>query len=517
MSEGQVSKPEFSLFLVKNSYIDKADDRFKTIMRWKDVDLFRQPLSFLFPADAHDRVERLLDRDDVSLFGNVVFPQVPLRVKTGGYINFDMKVTEKSGGARQLDFFKPGRADPQSRESGGASEPAADMYSFFNFVEDLLASPFDGDLDLTMVSMEALRESDHSLTDAEKDAAREEFEAGLQRHAVGGKVGKLDEASYGLLTSTGFDEEAFELEMQNVATRLNIPAEKLALKSANMEIDDRDVAPEKLHQALHQARGVFVGEIEDEHGIGKLTGVIDGIEHNRKLIQEALKRYRYRVSPRNVADNLASVSIAVLQQGKVNLEGQIRRPDEIIVLADHPDISIEHDLAQLEDLIRMRVKKPATEREKPDYYELCRSTMIQERFAEELTSMLDRHGEVPERVGFRIKGMPPVRRGGLHWDALNALAAKGHPVWIDRFGDAVVAPEALACLKGGMIEMPPPLMKKLAGHFDGKELMTQLVTTWQAMNVRVVSADLPDYELKTLAQELGITVAVEDAPEAMVG
>ena len=511
-----MSEPEFSLFLVKKSFIDKADDQFKTIMRWKDVDLFRQPLSFLFPADAHDRVERLLDRDDVSIFQNVVFPRVPLRLKTGGYINFDMKLVTVAEGERRLDFYKPGRADDlNAAQTAEAAAPAADMYSFFNFVEDLLASPFEGDLDLTMVSMDALRDgSDAGLTDEEKDSARSEFEANLQKHAVGGKVGKLDEASYGLLTASGFDEEAFDLEMQNVAARLNIAPEKLALNKANMAIDDRDVAPEKLHQALHQARGVFVGEIEDEHGIEKLTGVIDGIEHNRKLIQEAIKRYKYRTSPRSVSDNVASVSIAVLQQGKVNLEGQIRRPDEIIVLADHPDISIEHDLAQLEDLIRMRVRKPADEREKPDYYELCRSTMIQERFQEELAAMLERHGEDASRIGFRIKGMPPVRRGGLHWDALNRLAAKGHPIWIDRFGDAVVAPEALQCLKGGMIEMPPPMMKKLAGHFDGKEMMSQLVATWQAMNVRVVSADLPDYDMKTLAQELGITIAVEDAPEA---
>ncbi|NVJ97483.1 MAG: EAL domain-containing protein [Alphaproteobacteria bacterium] len=511
-----MSEPEFSLFLVKKSFIDKADDRFKTIMRWRDVDLFRQPLSFLFPADAHDRVERLLDRDDVSIFQNVMFPQVPLRLKTGGYINFDMRVTEKSGGERLLEFFKPGRGEQPQASDGAKAEAPADMYSFFNFVEDLLASPFEGDLDLTMVSMDALKDnSDAGLTDEEKASARTEFEANLQRHAVGGKVGKLDEASYGLLTATGFDEDAFDLEMQNVAARLNIAPEKLALTKANMAIDDRDVAPEKLHQALHQARGVFVGEIEDEQGIEKLSGVIDGIEHNRKLIQDAIKRYKYRTSPRMVADNLASVSIAVLQQGKVNLEGQIRRPDDIIALAEHPDISIEHDLAQLEDLIRMRVRKPADEREKPDYYELCRSTMIQDRFTEELEVMLGRHGEVPDKIGFRIKGMPPVRRGGLHWDALNKLAALGHPIWIDRFGDAVVAPEALKCLKGGMIEMPPPLMKKLAGHFDGKEMMSQLVATWQAMNVRVVSADLPDYDMKTLAQELGITVAVEDAPEMM--
>lgn len=509
-----MGEPEFSLFLVKKGLIDKADDRFKSIMGWRDVDLFRQPLGYLFPADAHNRVGRLLDRDDISQFENVLFPKVPLRVKSGGYINFDMRITATDGVERRLDFFKPGR-ERQPAHTAQPSERAADMNSFFNFVEDLLASPFEGDLDLTMVSMDSLKEGSMSgLTDNEKEAARGEFMAGLQRHAVGGQVGRLDEASFGILTAGNFDESAFELEMQNVASRLDIAPEKLTLRSANMAMDDRNVAPEKLQQALHQARGVFVGDITDEQDIKMLSQVVDGIEHNRQLIQDALKRYNYKTSPRLVADQAASTSIAILQQGKINLEGQIRRPDEIIVLADHPDISIEHDLAQLEDLIRMRKMRPDEERRHPDFYELCRSTMIQDRFMEALHDMLRDHSERPENLGFRVKGLPPVRRGGLHWDALNRLADRGHPVWIDRFGDAVIDPDALECLRGGMIEMPPPLMKKLADHLDGKDLMSRLVITWQAMNVLVVSADLPDYRMKSLAQELGITVALEDAAEA---
>jgi len=506
-----VSEPEFSVFLVKKNLIDKADERFKSIMRWRDVDLFRQPLSFLFPADAHDRVERLLDQEDLKVFETVVFPQVPLRVKTGGYINFDMKIFSQEGGSRRLDFFKPGKGQSAAGEQ---AEETTDMYSFFNFVEELLASPFEGDLDLTMVSMDALKDGESGLTDDEKATARSDMEAELQRQAVGGQVGKLDEASYGLLTASGFDEAAFEAEMHNVAKRLSIDPEKLALRSANVAIDDRDVDGEKLQQALHHSRGVFVGDIESDAGLESLSGVLDGIEHNRKLIQGAIKRFKFRASARDVADNLKEQSIAALQQGKVNLEGQIRRPDDILVMADHPDISLEHDLAQLDDLIRVRVRKPAEERAKPDYYELCRSTLIQEKFGAELAAMITRYGEDVGKIGFRVKGLPPVRRGGVHWDALNGLAKKGHPIWIDRFGDAVTAPEALGCLKGGMIEMPPALMRKLAGHFDGKDLMSQLVATWQAMDVRVVSADLPDYELKTLAQELGITVSVEDPPEA---
>ena len=498
---------EFSLHLVKNSLIDKADDRFTDIMRWKNVDLFRQPLSFLFPADAHGRVDRLLESKSSHL-ADIVFPRVPIRVKTGGYVNFDMKLVELEEGARRLDFYKPGNAEDQT----GEPKPPADMYSFFNFVEELLTSPYSGDMGLTMVSVDGLRDGT-ALSEEDKKAARAEVERGLQAKAIGGQVGKLDEASYGLITAGDFDEEAFEREMAIVAEKLDLKIEDLSARAANVEIDDTDLSPDQIKQALGHSRGVFLGEIEDEKGLKTFSGVIDGIDHNRRLIEGALKKYQYRTSARLVTDNLATVSLSQLQQGKINLEGKIRQPDEILVMADHPDLALAHDIAQLEDLVRLRSKRPAEDRVKPDFYELCRSTLIQPEFGEKLEKLLDQYSENTAMIGFRLKGIPPVKRGGLHWDAINSFAQKGHPIWIDRFGDAVVAPEALGCLKHGYIELPHTLMRTLAGHFDGKELMGKLIETWRALDVTVVSADLPDYEMKSMAQELGINVSLEDSPE----
>ncbi|UTW55754.1 hypothetical protein [Kordiimonas sp. SCSIO 12610] len=506
-------QPEFRLLLVKKNLIDKTDERFKALMRWKDVDLFRQPLNFLFPPDAHERLNKLLEIDS-DIFKRVTFPKVPLRLKTGGYINFDMKIEALEGETRRLDFYKPGRADT---EDTGDDVATTDMYSFFNFVEKLLDSPFDEDLDLTMIDSAALRDgAEPNLNEDEKKQVRDEIEHALKKQAVGGQLGQLDEASYGLLTQSGFDEEAFGREMQAVAEKTGISVDQLNIRTDAVKLDDRDLSSEKLHQALNHSRGVFLGEVEDKNGLSTISAVVDGIEHNRNLIAEAIKKYKYRTSPRTINNNVEAVSIAMLQQGKVNLEGQIRRPDEIIILPDHPDIALAHDIAQLEDLVRMRTKRSQHEREKPDFYELCRSTLVQPTFVQKLDAMMQRHGENASLVGFRVKGLPPVKMGGPHWAAIDKLAERGHPLWLDRFGDAVVAPEALKCLHKGFVEMPPSLMKMLAGHFDGKDMMGKLVATWQAMNVGVISADLPDYELKTMAQELGISISVEDAPEATV-
>lgn len=497
---------EFSLYLVKNSLIDKADERFKQIMRWGDVDLFRQPLSFLFPADAHGRVDRLLESKS-RLFENIVFPRVPIRVKTGGYINFDMRMNELEDGSRRLDFYRPGHAI----ESYAADEPTVDMYSFYNFVEDLLQSPYDGDMGLTMVSVDGLRD-DSALSKAERDAARVEIETGLKEKAIGGKLGRLDEASYGLITRGDFDETAFDREMEQVASRLNLNPADLSARSANVEIDDRNIEPKKLRQALNQSRGIFLGEIESDEELGTLSGVVDGIEHNRRLIEDAISSYHYRLSERLVTDNIATSSISKLQQGKINLEGKIRLPDEILVMADHPDLALVHDAAQLDDLLRM-LARAGTADGKPCFYEVNRSSCIQESFFDQLEQLLSTHGVDRSKIGFRVRGLPPVKRGGLHWDAVNRLSALGHPIWIDRFGDAVVSADGLKCLNGGYIELPPSLMRVLAGHFEGKDLMGQLIETWRTMDVTVVAIDLPDYELKTMAQELGVTVTVEDSPE----
>lgn len=499
---------EFSLFLIKKSIIDRADKAFRTIMGWSEEELFRQPISFLFPADAHGRLEALLENEDPR-FDSLTYPRVPLHVKSGGFINFDMKIERQEGEKLRLDFYKPGNAESAD---GGEAE-TADMYSFFNFVEQLLNTPFDEDLDLTMISMDALKDdSGAGLSEEQKDAARADIEAKLKTQAVGGQIGKLDEASYGLISAGDFDEKAFEEELKTVAKKLKIDPAALESRSANVKIDDKDIDPDKLRQALNHSRAVFVGEIDDDTELESLSGVLDGIEHNRKLILEALEQKQFLASERSVSDNKENtISVALLQQGKVNLDRRIMSPDDFIVMADHPDISFKHDIAQLDRLIRLRVMKGSFEREKPDFYEVCRSTIIQDAFAGELKKILEKHKEEPRLVGFRIVGLPPVKSNGAHWDALNALAKSGHPLWIDRFGDAVVEGDSLSCLKGGFVEMPTNMMRKLAGHFDGKELMTKLIETWKERDVQVISADLPDYELKTLAMQLGITFALEDA------
>ena len=503
-----MSSLEFSLFLVKKSVIEKADKAFRTVMGWSEEDLFRQPASFLFPADAHGRLDKLLENEDPR-FDAITYPRVPLRVKAGGYVNFDMKIERQEDENLRLDFYKPGEA----KKTDTSDVETADMYSFFNFVEQLLNTPLDGDLDLTMISMDALRDdSNAGLSEEQKDAARADIEAKLKSQAVGGQIGKLDEASYGLISAGDFDEEAFEEELKNVAKKLSIDPEALSSRSAKVKIDDRDIDPDKLRQALNHSRAVFVGEIQDDTELESLSGVLDGIDHNRKLIKEALEQKNYLTSQRSVSDNKENtISVALLQQGKVNMDRRIMSPDDFIVMADHPDLSFAHDIAQLDRMIRLRVMKSTFEREKPDFYEVCRSTIIQKEFAVELKQMLAKHKEEPRLVGFRIMGLPPVKSNGVHWDALNALAKSGHPLWIDRFGDAVIEGDSLGCLKDGFVEMPASMMRKLAGHFDGKDLMIKLVETWGTRDVRVISADLPDYELKTLAMQLGITFALEDA------
>lgn len=513
-----MSEVEFSLFLVKKSLIDKADLSFKELMKWSDEDLFRRPLNFLFPADAHGRLDNLLEADDPRM-NFVVFPQVPLRLKTGGYINFDMKMEQLADDARRLDFFKPGKAkgagNGAANGEDGDSAGASDMYSFFNFVEVLLNSPYDGDMELTMISLDALKDgSGSALTEEQKNAVRADIEANLKKHAVGEQVGQLDEASYGLITSADFDEEAFQEELNAVAKRLKISPDAVEMRSAKVKIDDRDIDPEQLQRALKHSRGVFIGEIEgDDDELESLSNVLDGIEHNRKLIQDALEAKNFMCAPRLISDNIAAVSVALLQQGRVNLERRLMSPDRLVVLADHPDLSFAFDIAQLDRLVRQRVMKSKLEREKPDYYELCRSTILHADFAKALAALMEKHKEEPRLVGFRVLGLPPVKQGGPHWDGLNKLSSQGHPIWIDRFGDAVIDNEKLGCLKGGYIEMPPAMMRKLTDHFDGKDLMLKLIETWKKLNVQVMSCDLPDYDLKAMAQEIGITHALEDRPD----
>ncbi len=502
----------FIIKLNKAGKIAPDDKRIAEILRWQNIDLFMQPLSFIFPPDAHGRVDALIE--SAGNFENVIFPRVPLRYKPGGYINFDMKFVKHDDETSSLEFYKPGEDCHESN----VEVATTDMYSFFNFVGELLNSPLEGNLAVTMVEVEGLR-AGSGLTNDEQASIRSEVESQLKKQAVGGKLGKLDEASYGLLSGGDFDEEAFEKELAAAAVKLNIAPDALGVRAAKVKIDDREIDSATLKMALSHSRSIFLGEIDSDVELGNLSDVISGIQHNCNLVTDAIKKFQYMVISRQIYDAKESISRAVLQQGKVNIDGRITLPGKLIVLYDHPDIAYSHDMAQIDEMMRV-IKftinsNPSVHYNdgKLDYYELCRSTLLKESFINDLSAILKKHGQATSMLGFRILEMPPSKKGGVHWETLLKLTGLGHSLWIDRFGDAVIDESLMKMLHGGYIEMPLQVMKKLAGHFDGKDMMTQLVSTWSSKGVGVVAADLPDIKMKQLANDIGIKLNLKDAPE----
>lgn len=499
----------FIIKLNKAGKIAPDDKRIAEILRWQNIDLFMQPLSYIFPPDAHGRVDALFE--STGNFEDVVFPKVPLRYKPGGYINFDMKLVRHDDGTASLEFYKPGVVE-------NTEVATADMYSFFNFVGELLNSPLEGDLAVNMIEVEGLK-AGSGISPEDQDILRDKVEDQLKSKAVGGKIGKLDEASYGLLSGGDFDEVAFEKELEAAAAKLNIAPEALGVRAAKIKIDDREIDPATLKMALSHSRSIFLGEIDSDEELGDLSDVISGIQHNCNLVTDAIKKFQYMVISRQIYDAKESVSRAVLQQGKVNVDGRITLPGKLIVLYDHPDIAYSHDMAQIDEM--MRVIKFAINSNpnvqyndgKLDYYELCRSTLLNGNFIKDLSIILQKHGQATSMIGFRVLEMPPAKKGGVHWDTLRKLEALGHSLWIDRFGDAVIDDSLMKLLEGGYVEMPLQVMKKLAGHFDGKDMMAQLVATWGSKGVGVVAADLPDIKMKQLAHDIGIKLNLEDAPE----
>ncbi len=495
---------EFYVHITDTGLIDPKDDRLGKILGWDNYDIFRQPLSFLFPADAHDRIDRLFTSGK-NLEG-ILFPRVPLRYKPSGYINFDMTVTSAGNGTWHLDFFKVGKGVLSDQEE----KEVTDMYTFFNFVESVLDSPYEGDLDVTMISVEGLKD-DSGLSNEERSKVRAKVESQLKDIAIGGQIGQLDDASYGLLTGGDFDEESFEKELQTAAEKLNISPNKLGLRSANIEVDDRAMDPEDLKKALNQSKSAFLGEIDSDDVGGKLSVIVSGIEHHISLIKEALNTYQYRTSQRSIRDTKNGALHAVLHQGRVGIDERFRFPDELIVMTDHADLAYEHDMTQLDEMLRLIAfnAKGRDEVLGTIYYEFCRSTILGSNFINDVQACLAKHKIQSSVLGIRLRGMPPLKRGGLHWQQVDKLCEAGHPMWLDRFGDAIIDDHLADILVGGVIEIPPALIRKLSRHFDGKELMAKLVSTWGARKVAVVSADIEEIKLKEVANEIGIALQLE--------
>ena len=284
--------PEFCITLYPDGRIRKMEEAATRILGWKAEDVFGLAFSTLLPLDAQNRMDVLWEKG--AELDGVTMPRVPLRHKSGnGYINFDIEVAS-SKETVNLRVFKPAR----NTEKEPAPEPE-DTEAFFAFVESVVNGDAAGASDLAMVNMQGL--ADGSM-DAEKAAeVRAGVEQTLRQKAVGGKIGKLDETAYAFLTEDKLDREELEQDIKKTTKRLEVNAAELGLVTQGLEVDQKDIDPKVLRNALNHARGVFLGEIEgrEEH---TLTDMINGIEHHRRLIQTALKEHGFRTTGREIRD-----------------------------------------------------------------------------------------------------------------------------------------------------------------------------------------------------------------------
>ena len=505
--EDRSPAPEFWITLYPDGRIRRADKAITRILGWRPEQIFGLPLSHLLPFDAQSRMELLWEND--GFLNGLTLPKVPLRHANGaGYINFDMQVSvDEASGDRRLDVFKPAQesaAEEPMEEPLGTEE-------FFDFVDSVVRGEGDGAKDLAMVDVAGLREGGlGAKLGAEKEAALTAgIEAAIRDKALDGKVGKIDEAAYAFLTEDSFDREELERELAAAAKQLQVNADDLGLKTKGLEIDQRDLDSDTLKQALNHARGVFLGEI-DGRDDQTLSDVIDGVEHHRRLIRDALDAHKHRTTPREVRDGRTNVRLAVLHQPKVLIDNRIRFADELIVLRDHPDLAAKHDLTIFAEFLRLRTLAEDKERRVPGMFELCFVNLKNAEYISEIIDLFRSKKIRPGEIGFRIRLMPSLRGGGAAWDGFRRLARAGFPLWIDRFGDVVTDEDLMHQVTGGMVELSARTLDRIAAHPEGKALTIRLIETWRRKGVTLLSADLVKYERKELAQKLGLTVALAD-------
>lgn len=507
-----MQEPEFTIHVTDQTLLAPRDERITRVLGWKEFDLFRQPVEFLFPPDAHGRMQKLFTSK--RKLDSIIFPKVPLRYHAGGYINFDMSIDYLDAGEWRLNFYKSGLTSHTERPPNALSAkdalPAQDMVNFFDFVQDVLESPFDGDMDMAMVEVSGLKE-DSTLDEAKKADLRQEVESELKKQAMGGRIGKVDTATYSLLTSGGFEEEDFEAEMISAAKAMGLSAEDVGIRSQSVTIDDRTMPAEQVKQALGQVAKAFTGEVEPVEGATTLSAVVTGIQHHRNLINKALGSYAFRAGKRLVSFAATGERFTLLYEGKVSIDSTLRRPDSLINMIDHADLALKHDVAQLDEILRLKAHNKK-EKDVLVFYDLCRASLLSPSFHVDILDKAKKAGLSPETIGFRVLGMPPIKRGGAYWEKLFKLKEAGFRLWVDRFGDAVIDDKLADLVSGGVIEMPQALLKKLSDHYDGKELIQRLVKVWTGQSVWVVSQDYSEEKWKRRSIEAGIEVYLSDHP-----
>ncbi len=494
--------PEFCLTLYPDGRIRKMEDAMTRILGWKAEDVFGLAFSTLLPLDAQNRMDMLWEK--AAELDGVTMPRVPLRHQSGnGYINFDIGIAADAD-AIALTVFKPAKT--------AAKEPVPepeDTEAFFAFVESVVNGGEAGAAGLAMVNMPGL--VDGSVSADKAAELRAGIEDTLRQKAVGGKIGRLDDAAYAFLTEDKFDQEELEKDIAKTTKRLEVNAAELGLVTQGLEVDQKNIDPKVLRNALNHARGVFLGEVEgrEEH---TLTDMINGIEHHRRLILSALKEHGFRTTPREIRDGRTNTQIGVLHQPKMIIDTKIRFAGDLIVLRDHADVAAEHDLTIFTEFLRLfslqedekRARRPRA------FFELCVVNLADAGFIGKLLTLTSQYAQDARGLGFRIRHLPSLRAGGAAWQGLDRLVEAGFFAWIDRFADVVTDEGLMQKVQGGMVEVSAKFLDRIAGHPDGRGLTMQLIDVWQSKGVTLLSADLETDERKLLAHELGLYIALAD-------
>jgi len=440
---------------------------------------------------------------------------IALKHASSGYIRFAVSPAAVHGEAVRLEFGRPQRSAAEVGKPAVCGEE-----EFFDFVGDAMAAQGAQVPDLMMIELAALGDA-AVASRLGKDGVRQfrqAVETTMESHASGGRIGRLDKTSYGLLGKAGASHETVTAKLLETAAKHEVSEIELAMRSQTVMLDQPDLDRATLKRSLSHAKNTFKGRIVGGFGKKKpgapasLAQTTRHLEDSVDQIRRAIEEDRIALARRSVVRIGADLEQISLALGQVEIDSSLTFASQHIILENEPRLAAAHDLAMIDRAALETTTARADGHEPvPTVININQASLTQSTFVRDINDVIGRYALAVPEIGLRVSGLDINDKGSKAARALGALSRQGHPVWLDHFTGAISGLPSLDARHGGYVEVPGTYLKRIASSQDGRELITRLFNLWREANFHIIVTNASQEDTLAFVSKLGVTLVLAAA------
>lgn len=433
-----------------------------------------------------------------------------LRILSGGDQEAVFDVTIQPAGPDKFWILFAPAAGQEAIQGPVAKE------NFLTAVAETLGLPDAPAMQMVMLDFEALRDAELSekLGDSGMREVRKSIEGALTEAAVDGQVGRLDATSYGVLSPVGQDKDAMVASVADATEKLGVSKTELGATAQSVTLDAEEGAEaESVRGLLSHAAHKFYQSVRKgtPFGAATLTEVSEEVQQAITIIETALQRGDVTVEAREVrriADGHVSLCLA---HGALIFGDEAVPPDQLIVLADHPELCGRYDRTIV---AAAAASVPDGGSATPIIVDID-ATTLETGEAGRIAAEMKIAGY---KIGFRPHGIDMAASRSKGARQVYQLLKDGVPVWLMNFSTAISKTRRL---RGAYVEVSATFLRDLSNQPERNMLLARFLKIWHEVEVSLVALNVDSKNLASFMGKLGIAYGVgiaadpaADAPQS---